>query len=182
MNTAKLALAVMLTVGFLSSIAPLVPVSAGSMCRLDCCAGRAPHAAGSCMNGTCEASLRTHQGAAKSDHASLAHGDQLCGLNRRVVMKSLSRMRTHQPPSQAKPAQTMTSAAAFVKPCQPDCGAGACGFTNPKRPKNSAVMADAVRPRGPTAIHLSNPGSDRIRILDALCRQCAPRGPPVSFS
>jgi hypothetical protein len=181
-NTAKLVLAVMLLVGFLSTIVPLASVSAGSMCTLHCCAGRAPHAAGSCMDGTCEASLRTHAKAARSHHAKRAGGDQLCGLSHAVVVKSPTRMRAHQALPRVASDQTRASAAAFVKPCQPDCSLCASGFTNPNRQKNSAAIADAVRPRGPTAIYLSNHGYHRTDILDVICRHCAPRGPPLSLS
>jgi hypothetical protein len=182
-NTAKLALAVMLLVGFLSSIVPLARVSAGSTCTLECCAGRAPHAAGSCMDGACEASLLTHPKAAGIHQAKLDRAEQLCGLSHAVVVKSLAQMPAKHAPPQVRSDQTTASAsAAFVKPCQPDCGACASGFTNPNRQKNSAAMADAVRPRGPTGIHLSNHGYGRTHDLDALCRQCGPRGPPFSFS
>lgn len=182
-NTVKLVLAVMLLVGFLSSIAPLASVSAGSMCTLECCAGRAPHVAGSCMDGACQAPLLTHSKAARSHQAKLDHGDQLCGLNHAVVVKSLAQMRAKHAPPQVKTDEvTAAAAAAFVKPCQPDCGACASGFTNPNRQKNSAAIADAARPRRPTVSHLFNPGYLRTHVLDALCRQCPPRGPPLSFS
>jgi hypothetical protein len=176
-NAAKLALAVMLLIAFLSSIAPLAPVSAGSVCTLECCAGRAPHAAGSCMDGSCHAALLTSH---KIEQAKLNPSEQLCGLNRKVA--NLALVRINHAPSRPKAEQTKLSAAAFVKPCQPDCGGCASGFTNPNRQKNSAAIADAVRPRAPIAIHLSNPGYHRTQILDALCRQGAPRGPPLSFS
>lgn len=181
LNTAKLALVVMLVVGFLSIIAPLVPVSAGSACRLECCARRAPHAAGSCMDGSCAASLRPRAKAAKNDQANLNHDDPFCGRTRAVVVKSVARRRAIRPSSQERVAPE-SSAAAVVRPCQPDCGACTSAFTNPNRSRNSTAAADALRPRRPKGIHLSNPGYDRIHILDVLCRQCEPRGPPLFFS
>ena len=181
-RAAKLMLVVMILVGFLCSIAPLASVSAGSRCRLECCAGRAPHAAGSCMDGACEAPLRTHPTAARNRQAKRAHGEQFCGRSNAIVLKSLARMRANHAPRQVGSDQTTASASAFVKPCQPDCGGSAAGFSNPNRHRNSAVLADVVRPRGPTAIHLSDFEKYRTQILEALCRQCAPRGPPPSFS
>jgi hypothetical protein len=180
-NTAKLALAVMLLVAFLSSIAPLASVSAGSVCRLECCAGRAPHAAGSCMGGSCHAVLGSHQ-TAKFHRAKLNQSEQFCGLSRTVATKNVARMRARQVTPPAKPDHSTALAAAFVKPCGPDCGACAAGSTNLSRQKNSAATAGAGRPRSPAAIHLSNPGYHRAQILEALCRQSAPRGPPLSFS
>ena len=181
-TAAKLALAVTLLVAFLSSIAPLGPVSAGSKCRLECCAGRAPHASGSCMDGACQAFLLTHSKAARRRQAKQEPGDHFCGLDRAVVVKNVTRMRVNHAPAQVTSDPAPASAAAFVRPCQPDCGACACGFSNPNRQKNSAAIADAVRPRGPKAIHRFYPEYHRTHILDALSRQCAPRGPPPFFS
>lgn len=181
-STAKLMLAVMLLVGFLCSVAPLAPVSAGSMCRLECCAGRAPHAAGSCMDGACESPQRTRPKAAGNRQAKRAYREQFCGLSHAVVLKDLARIRANHALRQVGSDQTGASATAFVKPCQPNCGPCASGFTNPNRQKNSAAIADTVRPRGPIAIHFSNSGYHLTQILKARCRQCGPRGPPVSFS
>ena len=175
-------LAVMLFFAFLCSIAPLASVSAGSRCRLECCAGRAPHAAGSCMDGACEAPLRTRSKTARNHHAERDHGEQFCGLSHAVAVKNLARRRANYGPPQVGSDQTGAAAAAFVRPCQPNCGPCASGFTNPNRQKNSAAIADAVRPLRPTAIHFSNSGYHLTQILKALCRQCGPRGPPLSFS
>src|SRR5690349_10464722 len=46
-------LAVSLLLAFLASSFPLTTIASGPMCTLACCAGRPPHAAGSCMNGSC---------------------------------------------------------------------------------------------------------------------------------
>jgi hypothetical protein len=179
-SAARVVLAAILLFAFLSGVVPLASVSAGSMCRLECCAGRTPHAAGSCMDGSCEASLLTHPKAARSNKAKRDHGDQFCGPGHAVVMKSLARMRSNHAPLEVGSDQTTVSAAAFGKPCQPDCGACASGFTNPNRQKNSAAIADAVRPRAPTATDSSDFGAHLNKILKTLCRQCAPRGPPLS--
>jgi hypothetical protein len=178
---ARLGLAVVLLIGFLSNIAPLAPVSAGSLCRLECCAGRAPHAAGSCMNGSCHAVLSTHK-TATARRITQVQGDEFCGLDRMVATKVIARTRVEHSPQPAESGPATVSAAAFVRPCQPDSGGCASGFANSNRQRNSAAIADVDRPRGPTVIRLSSPGYDRSRILEALCRQCAPRGPPVSFS
>src|SRR5438046_6387715 len=119
-STAKLMLVVMLFVGFLSSIAPLASVSADSRCRLECCAGRAPHAAGSCIDGACEAPLRTRPKAARNQQAKRAYGEQFCGRrSNAIVLKNLARMRANHAPHQVGSDQTGASAAAFVRPCPP---------------------------------------------------------------
>jgi hypothetical protein len=181
-NTAKLMLAVMLFFAFLCSIVPLVSVSADSQCRLECCAGRAPHAAGSCMGGACDARLRTRSRTARYHHAKQDQVEQFCGLSHAVVVKNLARRRANHGSRQVGSDQTEASAAAFVRPCQPNCGPCASGFANPNRQKNSAAIADAVRPLRPTTIHFSTFGYHLTKIRKALCRQCGPRGPPLSFS
>jgi hypothetical protein len=178
---ARLGLAVLLLVGFLANLAPLVPVSAGSTCTLECCAGRAPHAAGSCMNGSCQAVLSTHK--TGTAHRKIpAQDDKLCGFNRAVATKIVGRLSVNRAPRPAKSDQATISAAAFVKPCQPDCGGCASGFASSNRQRNSATMAHAARPRPPTDLHLLDFGRHGAQTLAALCRQCAPRGPPVFFS
>jgi hypothetical protein len=176
---ARLGLAVLLLIGFLANLAPLAPVSAGSMCTLECCAGRAPHAAGSCMDGSCQAVFSTHK--TRTAHRVI-QGDKLCGLNRAVATKIAGRITIDRAPRPAKSDPAAILAAAFVNPCQPDGGGCASGFANSNRQRNAAAIADTDRPRGPMAIRLSNLGYHRSQLLDALCRQGAPRGPPVFFS
>lgn len=178
-NTAKLALAVVLAVAFLSSIAPLARVSAGSMCTLECCAGRTPHAAGSCMDGTCHAVLVKSHKTTKGHQAKLNQGEQFCGLSRTVVTKNVARMRVNRAPQPAK--SDPASAAAFVKPCQPDCGGCGSGFASSNQHRNAGTLAHAVRPRPPPE-SLFDFGSHRTQLIGALCRQGAPRGPPFVLS
>jgi hypothetical protein len=180
-STPRLAVAVVLLIGFLSSIAPLAPVSAGSVCTLECCAGRAPHAAGSCMNGSCQAVLSTHK-RATTRRVTQVQGDKLCGLNRAVATKIVGRMSADRAPRPQGSDSAPNSATAFVKPCQPDCGGLASGFANSNRQRNSATMADTVRPRSPIDLYLLDFARHGAQALDALGRQGAPRGPPVSFS
>jgi hypothetical protein len=178
MSMARVLLASVLLTAFLSGMVPLASVSAGSMCNLECCAGRAPHASGSCMNGSCQATLTAHP-AAKIHQAKPDQTEKFCGLARKIKAKNLARTRV-KASRQTSPNQLL--AAAFENPCQPDCGGCAAGFTNSKRQRNSAAIAGANRPRPPTDIHSSDFSSHRTRILKAQCRQGAPRGPPLSVS
>ena len=178
-STARVLLASVLLTAFLSGIVPIASVSAGSMCQLECCAGRAPHASGSCMNGSCHATLLTAHAAGKSHHAKPDQSEKLCGLARKIEAKSFARLRVAPSPHTA-PTQLLS--AAFENPCQPDCSGCASGFTNSKRQRNSAALADANRPRPPTHTRLSDFRHRRIHLLKTQCRQGAPRGPPLSFS
>src|SRR4051794_5140490 len=82
-SIARVFLATILLLGFVASTLPLESIASGPLCTLSCCAGRAPHAAGSCMNGSCHAFL----GKDSSHHRAPVGtqvNEQLCGLARAV--------------------------------------------------------------------------------------------------
>ena len=176
LRVARIMLAAMLLTAFFAGVVPLVSVSAGSMCHLECCAGRAPHASGSCLDGSCQANLSAP---VHSHHARQDPVDKLCGLPRKIETKSFPRTRIK---STAHHSFDQVASSAFEKPCQPDCGGCASSSTNSNRQRNSAVIASADRPRPPTARGLSNSGYNPIRTLGAQRRQGAPRGPPSIVS
>ena len=69
MYAARTILAVTLLLTLLTGNIVWSAASAGGpMCTLACCAGRAPHAAGSCMNGSCQAGVSEHDHASSSFH------------------------------------------------------------------------------------------------------------------
>jgi len=168
--------AVLVTVllgAFLSGILPLAPVTAGSLCTLACCVGRAPHVSGSCMRGSCAVTLsaaRPHKHDAIPDQA-----ESLCGLPRTLKPTSFTRR-------QASPAGAFdrVSSSALERPCQADCGSCASGSANSHRPRNSATVTGNCRPRPPTITQLSGFRFRRALILRTLCLQDAPRGPPTA--
>lgn len=174
-STARVLLASVLLAVFVAGIVPLASVAAGSACQLECCAGRAPHPSGSCMNGSCQAVLSTP--GAHNHHAKPDQAEKLCGRPKTSTSFTPRRI---DPSPHHSPDQVAT--AAFEKPCQPDCGGCATGFANSNRQRNSAAIADANRPRPPTAIRLSLFSHHGAQILAAQSRQGAPRGPPSSFS
>jgi hypothetical protein len=172
---ARIFLAALLLTAFAAGIVPLVPVLAGSTCQLECCAGRAPHAAGSCMDGSCQANLS----APHTRRASAAQDDELCGLPKKIDTKSFSRTRIK---SSAPVSFDQVASAVFDQPCPPDCGGCASSSTKTNRQRNSAAIVSANRPRPPTAAGLSNSSSHATKTFGAQCRQGAPRGPPSFVS
>jgi hypothetical protein len=172
---ARVLLASVLLAAFVAGIVPPASVAAGSACQLECCAGRAPHPSGSCMNGSCQAVLST--AGAHNHHARPDQAEKLCSWPK--TSKSFTPRRIDASPHHS-PNQVAT--AAFEKPCQPDCGGCASGFTNSNRQRNSAAIADANRPRPPANMRLAGSGFRSTRILPARSRQGAPRGPPFSLS
>jgi hypothetical protein len=174
-SMARVVLAFGLLTAFLSGIVPLASVSAGSICQLECCAGRAPHASGSCMNGSCQANLkvRPHNHSPKQDQV-----EKLCGLPQRTWTKNFGRSRVDA----SSTGLSDRVAIAFEKPCQTDCGGCASGFTNSTRQRNSAVIAGGNRLPPPADIRLSDFRYRCSSLLKAQSRHGAPRGPPISLS
>ena len=169
-------LALLLMAGFISTVAPIASVSAGNTCTLSCCAGRAPHAAGSCMDGTCHAAIRLHQ----RRNVRTQPEERLCGVALRggAVAKTTFRHQVRERDSQSSAFQTSS----LTKPCQPDCGAGTFTSSSQSRPRDSGAISHADKPRPPSSGRLDRSSFNRANALDTLCRRSRPRGPPITFS
>lgn len=191
-RAARLVLAVLLLFAFLSSSVPLIVSASGSKCELACCAARAPHAAGSCVNGSCHAdSLKRRKSArfaSKQTEERSKQTEQLCGVPRRLEIKTLARIRpqtvsqTASEHSQTVSDHKSLSNLSLSRPCLPECGGSGISSTNSNRQRNSAALVQPDRPRPRLDLRLVDLAHRSSQILDALCRQCAPRGPPASFS
>ncbi len=182
--TARPMFSLMLLIACLSTSVPLIASASGSasMCKLACCAGRAPHAAGSCMNGSCHAVLRNRSKASHRVGRIASRPERLCGVPRRIETKSSARIRPVQTISRTNYDQTNLSVVSLARPCQPECGGCSSSFTNSNQQRSAATISLSGRPRPPPDVRLADLTYLKSRMLDALCRQCAPRGPPLSFS
>jgi len=174
-SAARVLLASGLLAAFLSGIVPIASVSAGSRCRLECCAGKPAHASGSCMTRSCQADLKAH---AHSQRANRVQAEKLCGFPKRINAKSSVR----KPVDASTHSSADQVAGAFERPCPTDCGGCASGFTNSNRQRNSAAISISNRLPSPADIHLSDLRYRRAGILSAQCRPGTPRGPPLSLS
>ena len=181
-RTARPVFALMLLIACLSASVPLIALASGSMCELACCAGRAPHAAGSCMNGSCHAVIPSRRKASHRVGRIASRPERLCGVPRRIETKSSARIRPAQTISRTNVDQTSLSVLSLARPCQPECGGCSSSFTNSNQQRSAATISLPGRPRPPPDVRLADLAYLKSRILDALCRQCAPRGPPLSFS
>jgi hypothetical protein len=169
-------LATMLLLGLLAGVLPLETMASGPTCALACCAARAPHAAGSCLNHSCHA-VRTSR-----DHLRERTTEPLCRST--LVARHVSRKRSYQitfsaesqPPT---PAQLYSSTVS--KTCSSDCGSCA-GFENTVRQRNVALTAHDQQPEPLGAIQQLDARAALNQKRNALCRQCAPRAPPLSLS
>ena len=161
----------------LSVSVPIASVSADSICRLACCAGRATHAAGSCANGSCHAAVHTRK-ARRFMRASEA----FCGVSHRISLIAVPIAKLASTTSRNEFAPSKGSAAALIGRGAPDCNGGVSGCANLNRQRNSASVTDSDHLPLPTNICFGNHREDFARARDELGRRCAPRGPPVLFS
>ena len=171
---------------FAASTFPLTTIASGPMCTLSCCAGRAPHAAGSCMNGSCQAILGSRS---KTSHQhSQTYTEKFCGLthlrqrNRllSLIAQSVARNGDDRT-NQAEPNHDSISGGTIGKPCDPNCGGAFVSSSTQSRPRQFSASAYVDKPRPPTVRRHYNVGN-RSRHLDGFGQQVSPRGPPVVLS
>jgi len=180
-SIARSVIAAVLSLAFLGGSFQLAQSANGSLCTLSCCAGRAPHAAGSCMNGSCHAVIPSRSKASHRVGRIASRPEHLCGVPRGIETKGSARVRPAQTISRTNTDQTSLSEVSPARPCQPECGGCSSSF-NSNQQRSAATISLPGRPRPPRDVRLADLAYLKSRILDALCRQCAPRGPPPSFS
>jgi hypothetical protein len=190
--TAKAILLALLLGAVLSVSVPVASVSADSICRLACCAGRAPHAAGFCTHGSCSSPVLPRRG--NHAHRKAAQkSETLCGLPRRADLilrpthtvptfgtNSFSDSGTANNVSGNESDRAQISAALATKSCPPDCSGCASGLN--RRQRNSAGVTHAERLRPPSHVGFVDLCQHLAQTRDGLFRCGPPRGPPVLFS
>lgn len=201
---ARASLAVVLLLTLVAGSIALPAAASGPMCTLSCCVGRAPHAAGSCMGGSCDAGVSARNPVSNTHHS---HHHQNQGQPEDSepsdsqqpfagIMASADSEIGEMPTIEAAPyeasaetdaaqnrtGQSAISAAVLSKPCRQDCGLCASGFVTPKRPRNAAVPAGSnhARPTVVTSVAEVELFLKSARTVHGL--KCAPRGPPLSTS
>jgi hypothetical protein len=187
MRVARAVLAATLLLGIMASNFPVATIASGPTCALACCAGRAPHAAGSCMNGSCHAFLKNKTTKPKVSRTPVRYAPEpMCGLTSAVgrnglrnVSKLLAAKSATSQKKQAPPGAHMSSPS-MTKPCPSGCGDYLFASSNLKRERQKAVLAFADRPRPPSSPDFVDSVASSIRERTARCRKCVPRGPPVS--
>jgi hypothetical protein len=195
-----LALLVMLVGGSL-----VWPAAAsGPSCAMACCAGHAPHAAGSSMHGSCETQLSTNGSAGgEAQHSHHHHAEQqqtsaadsnvpraFAGAMASAFGSDMDQVPTIDatssevvPDNGARsvtigPANIANSPTVLTKPCQPGCSTTATGFSAPGRSRNTPALAGSHKGQPPLstklAIHQYAPTHSR----STRYRRVGPRGPP----
>jgi hypothetical protein len=168
-------LALLLIAGFIFTATPITSVFAGNTCALACCAGRAPHAAGSCMDRTCHAGIRLHNKSSKlHTHALIA--EKLCGTH--VISPRTFATTVISPREDENSQGASFQFSSLRQPCAPDC-AGCAVFSRNSQGKVAALAAANQSPAGPGKCLSAS--SDRADTLDVSGRQHSARGPPDHF-
>ncbi len=193
MCVARVILGAILVLSILWANIPTAALASGPMCHLACCAGRVPHAAGSCMNGLCHAFLMGRPKTSKIHLQLPVHeSEQLCGLRRRTTRNSMMSLRgstaltllasSERSRGSRVPDAASVSTSTLGKPCQPDCGTGAFSSSSQSRTRDTGAVSYADKPRPPSTARHEHSSLSRAKALDALCRRSRPRGPPISSS
>jgi hypothetical protein len=184
LRTLKVALAAALLSCCLFSTIPVVTADNTPMCELACCAGQAPHVAGSCMHGECQVDLSFKARPHLQRKASVQATEPLCGLS--DLLRNASRSFTFALAKESTKSHAPPQAAANVDsvstPCQADCGGCPTSITSSNRFRNASSFAHATYARPPNSVEFSSVRLNLIRQRRALHQQFAPRPPPVSFS
>ena len=209
-GVARLIIAAALAAILASGAAPLGSASSGHLCAMACCAGQPPHEAGTCTHGSCQVSFAAHEspappeepeelcGAQKphSERRHAAHTQHAPPANAEDVSSSAHHQHHAQSGSHARADSAahehtrrgdsrqppFFNASVLDKPCPPDCGAATSVSSSQSRPRDSAAVSHADRPRPPSGPRLRQTSYHSAGELDALCRRSRPRGPPASFS
>ena len=186
-RTGRVLLALWLIAGFISAVAPIASVSAGNTCTLSCCAGRAPHAAGSCMDGSCHAVLSRRS---QSTHQhNQTYDEHFCGLAR---LKQFSRslfssraqasVRGKSPTGEKESNAASLSGGTIGRPCDPNCGDAVFSSSTQSKPRHAATIAHADKPRPPSALLQSRYSLTRHKTHTGFNQKVSPRGPPLQYS
>jgi hypothetical protein len=176
-------LAALILCAMVAVVLPLTPVSATSACHLDCCAGRAPHSAGSCMTGACHARIKIKRQAHAAPLYSTIN-EELCGLSTRpsaVVNQMAAAKFNRRKIASSESTQSELTTTSAGRPCPPDCGGLASAFANTK-PSRKAFAGRTHSLRSQSVVSPSDRFVHSVKSRAGLCRRFIPRGPPPSFA
>jgi len=188
--------AAILILVLLSGVAPFNTLSASALCTMDCCAGLAPHAAGSCHMNMSAGTRGSH---AEESCETTEASDEITGGVMGMVSshssfeavtidasehcdRKSSAEDTRVRSTEKTPVQPSLSAQSMAKPCPPECGTGVVSFSQLQRSRDTAALAHAMRPRPPTITRQRANIETDFLTATAFPKRIRPRGPPSSFS
>lgn len=159
----------------------LTATASSDLCALACCAGRAPHAAGSCMQGSCAPTHAHHESA--TDEESTDTPTAFAGATAGAHGTDLENVPTVDASAETgstdNSAASNFSIASAAKPCQPDCGACASTFSASKGSGHFAARPGSHLSRRPRAISIVSDSNLVVSPRSGFAKDCNPRGPPA---
>jgi hypothetical protein len=201
----RIIVAVILVLALLSGIVPFGAASAGHLCTMECCAGLAPHAAGSChismsSHGTSGESSPEHCGLPQADPGAIDGSDVDAGVMGMtdsahssldlddVTIDASDHCNTDSQSKDLKATSRNDSSESdsvatqfFSKPCPAECGTGAVS-SGVRRSRDSVAVVYHARSRPPAPGRKYQHFNGNFLITSNYCRQLRPRGPPLSFT
>jgi hypothetical protein len=183
---ARTILATLLALALLSGVAPLSSLSRSHQCRMACCAGKPPHAEGSCSVAFAAAEDEREPADAPEGEAQAAHSHHAHDASSSASMKMASSDQdvAEHPTSQLSSLSKKSSptlkvvSQVLTTPCSPECLAGALASTQLPGQRDAAAMSPAGNPRPPTIIRFRKEFSTVLSPSAERRRQIHPRAPP----
>jgi hypothetical protein len=160
----------------LSTVAPFSTASSTKLCTMACCAGKAPHVAGSCVHDACETPPLHAQVLERKEHLcgeETASKPAAVAKRKRPIKAPVSPVRSDR----VVPSAPQNEVSSFKQPCPPDCGTAICSSTNQRRSRDLITV---------TLSDHSQASRDRLRLNpyrpatfnEVLSRNCPARAPP----
>ncbi|HEV7684179.1 MAG TPA: hypothetical protein VGO68_18835 [Pyrinomonadaceae bacterium] len=199
MIAARALLAVMLLLVLVAGSIVWPAAASGSLCTMASCAGQVPHAAGSCLHGSCGSGVNTGNADAKHSHhhqeqqpiqpadsgvpqaftgaMASAMGSDMAQVPT-IDASEVSADHNAQVETKSQSAGHSISASAMSAPCQPGCGACTSGVSASKRSRDTAAPVSSNKAQRPSSIKLAIGTYSPVRPRSNFYRQVAPRGPP----
>lgn len=193
---ARISVVALLLLILLAGLIPSSALSALHTCKMACCAAKPSHEAGAC-NAVLPSEAQDHSPqATDADEHSFHHGDmQMPGAATEVTVEATTETEvssghcqtakqpsaSHDAPPREKAKQSGNVVQAFTKPCALACVAAALNTAQMRRPRESAALSIAVRPRPPTLVSRADDINQLLPSSIERRRQSRPRAPPFSL-
>lgn len=192
---ARLSVAALLALLMLAALIPADALSAGHPCRMDCCAGKPAHEAGSCNAQLPSVEEDESPTAAITDEHAAHHDGMMASgemVETVVVDTTVSSGHCETPTPAAtkhpasrrtpkqQPRQTNVTAQAFTTPCSADCAAAVLSLARVRRPREAVALSIAINPRPPTLVTCSSVLLNHKFSSAERRRQSRPRAPPIT--
>ena len=204
----RMIVAVVLVLALLSGLVPFGSASAGHLCTMECCAGLAPHAAGSCHmsmsshgksgESAPEQDLAKHCGLPQADNRAIEGIDVDAGVMGMtnsahssldlddVTIDASDHCHTASQPEDlnaashnGSPESNSIGTQFFSKPCPAECGTGVLS-SGVRRSRDSAAIAYHARSRPLAPGRKYRHFNGIFLVTSNYCSQLRPRGPPSS--